>query len=354
MTKYAYFPGCSAHSTGISQTISVDYIAPRLDIELTEIPDWSCCGTSAVKLTNMDMALALPARSLAISERELPGQDVFAPCAGCFQSLKTSAEFSKESDENLAKIKRMIDMPYEASVDVVNVLDVLNTDEAKEALKANMKYRLQGIKVACYYGCALVRPEKICDPDSVENPQVMENLVKIIGGDPIDWPFKVECCGASNHITIPEAGKKLSKNIIENAVDNGADIIVTACPLCWMNLDMREDEINKKFGTNFDIPVYYITELLGAALGGNATEIGLDRHFRPAEGLLTKLVDKDAPLPETEEEKKARLRKEAAAKKAAEKKAAKAAEVAEGADADADGAADAAPATADKKDEVKA
>lgn len=314
MTKYAYFPGCSADSTGISQTISLEYVAPKLDIELTEIPDWSCCGTSAVKLTNTNMALALPARSLAISEKEMPGTDVFAPCAGCFQSLKTSNEYARENDEHMAKIRRMIDMPFEASNDVLNVLDVLNTDEARAALVANMKYRFEGVKVACYYGCALVRPEKICNPDDVENPRVMEKLVELIGGTPVEWPFKTECCGASNHITIPDAAKKMSKNIIEDAVDNGADIIVTACPLCWMNLDMREDEVNKRFGTHFDIPVYYITELLGAALGGSASDIGIDRHFRPAEGLLQKLVDKDAPRPEPENPK-AKARKKPVEKK---------------------------------------
>jgi heterodisulfide reductase subunit B2 len=294
VTKYAYFPGCSAHSTGISQTRSVEYVAPRLDIELEEIPDWNCCGTSAARLTDRYLALALPARSLALSEREIPGADVFAPCAGCFQSLKTTLKFSQENEENRATVERLIGMPYQAQADVLNVLDVFGSDEAKSALEDRLVKRFDGLKMACYYGCALVRPESICNPDDTDNPQTMEEIVKVVGGEPVDWPFKTECCGASNHITIPEAAKDMSRRIIEDAAANGADIIVTACPLCWMNLDMREDEINRRFDTEFDIPVYYLTEIIGAALGGTAAEIGIDRHFRPATRLLDHLVGPDA------------------------------------------------------------
>lgn len=289
--KYAYFPGCSANSTGISYSMSVDYMCRKLGVGLEEIPDWNCCGTSAARITDRDMALALPARSLALSEKMDPELSVFAPCAGCYSSLKTSATYAKESDENRQRLEDIIEMPYEAQADVVNILDILADPEVLEAIKTNMVKRFEGLKVASYYGCALVRPEGMCQQDSTENPMVMDNVVELIGGTPVEWSYKTECCGASNHITYPEASKPMVERIFRNAAANGADIIVTACPLCWMNLDMREAEVNKLYNREYDIPVYYVSELIGAALGGSFKELGCDKHFRPAERLFDHLQD---------------------------------------------------------------
>lgn len=292
--KYAYFPGCSASSTGISYTISTDYVARAIGLELQEIPDWNCCGTSAARLTSTDLGLGLPARSLALAEKMDSTLDVLAPCAGCYASLKGVEHFARQSDANRRYVENLIAMPYEAKGNVVSLLEALVQPEAQELITAQVKTGLRGLKVACYYGCALVRPAGICNFDDVENPQSMDDLMELVGASPVKWAFKTECCGASNQIAAPQASRPLIERIFQNAAANGAEAIVTACPLCMMNLDMREGEINKTRSDAFDIPVYYFTELLGLSFGASAKEVGADRHFHPATAIFSPRTDKQA------------------------------------------------------------
>ena len=239
MMKYAYFPGCSANTTGKSFTVSTNYVADKIGFELFEIPDWNCCGTSAAALTSPELAVALPARSLAISEREYPDLDVVAPCAGCYRSLKTSLVYARESQENLDHLRELIDRPYEAKADVVSLLEAFVADDVREAIAAKVTKKLRCLKVACYYGCAMVRPAEVCNFDDVEDPQSMEGLMELIGAEPVDWAFKTECCGAAQQMAVPVQAKPMIERIFENAQANGADCIVTSCPLCMLNLDMR-------------------------------------------------------------------------------------------------------------------
>jgi len=327
MAKYAYFPGCSAETTGKSFTVSTDYVAEKIGVELVEIPDWNCCGTSAAALTSPELAIALPARSLAISERELPGLDVVAPCAGCYRSLKTSLAYARESQDNRDKIKKIINAPYEAKADVLTLLEVLGTDEAREAIAAKVQRKLRCLKVACYYGCAMVRPTDICECDNPEDPCEMDELMELIGAEPVDWAFKTECCGAAQQMTIPVQAKPMIERIFQNAAANGADCIVTSCPLCMLNLDMREAEINKarvaRGEEPFDIPCYYFTELIGLAFGADPDEVGIDIHFHPAKRLLLQreldaleLEEAEMAAKAEEERKKAEMAAKIAAKKA--------------------------------------
>ena len=337
MMKYAYFPGCSANTTGKSFTISANYVAEKIGFEMVEIPDWNCCGTSAAALTSPELAVALPARSLAISERELPGLDVMASCAGCYRSLKTSLAYARESEANLAEVCELIDMPYEAKSDVVSLLEAFATDEAREAIADKVQRKLRCLKVACYYGCAMVRPEEVFDCSNAEDPQEMDELMALIGAEPVDWAFKTECCGAAQQMTIPVQAKPMIERIFQNAVANGADCIVTSCPLCMLNLDMREAEINKARVARglepFDIPCYYFTELIGLAMGASNEEVGIDIHFHPAQRLLLQreldaleLEEAEMAARAEEERKKAEMAAKIAAKKAekaAKEKAAK-------------------------------
>ena len=346
MMKYAYFPGCSAQTTGKSFTISTDYVAEKIGFELVEIPDWNCCGTSAAALTSPELAVALPARSLAISERVFPDLDVVASCAGCYRSLKTSLAYARESQENRDRIKKIIIAPYEAKANVVSLLEAFAGDDVKEAIADKVQRKLRCLKVACYYGCAMVRPADICECDNVEDPQEMDALMALIGAEPVDWAFKTECCGAAQQMTVPDLAKPMIERIFQNAVANGADCIVTSCPLCMLNLDMREAEINKarvERGLEpFDIPCYYFTELIGLAFGGSPQELGIDIHFHPAERLLLQreldaLELEEAEMAERaeEERKKAEMAAKIAAKKAEKAAKAKAAKLAEKAEAQA-------------------
>ncbi len=280
--RYAYFPGCSASSTGLPYTMSMEYMARQIGLELVEIDDWCCCGTSAARITDSDLGRALPARSLALSELQNPGLDVVAPCAGCYANLKAAVHFARENEENCTHLSGLIELPYEARADVKSLLEIMVQPEMIDAIASKAAASLGGMKLACYYGCAFVRPADVCEFDDPENPSSMERLLQAVGAECIDWSYKTECCGASNQIAVPRQSRGLIARIFENAVANGGEAIVTACPLCWLNLDLREAEINKQEGTSYHIPVYYVTELLALALGATSSESGLDKHFEPA------------------------------------------------------------------------
>jgi heterodisulfide reductase subunit B len=290
--RYAYFPGCSAVATGISFTLSADYVGERIGMELTEIPDWCCCGTSAALVTDGDLSFALPARSLALAEQMDPTLTVATPCAGCYSSLKSAVHYARKSEKNRHHLEDIIEMPYAASADVVSFLEIMALPENREAIASALTSSLHGLRVASYYGCALVRPPEVCKFDDPENPQSMDALMTIAGAEPVDWAFKTECCGASHQISEPKGARKLIERIFEDAAANGAEAIVTACPLCMLNLDMRERELNTQrvaVGKEpFNIPVYYFTELLGVAMGGDMKQLGIDRHFWPAEDTARK------------------------------------------------------------------
>lgn len=353
--KIANFPGCSAYTTGLAYTESFDYVAKRVGIEMVEVPDWNCCGASAGHLQSHDLGDALPARSLALSEEAYGDTPVLALCAGCYQNLRRALVHARASEERLAEINQIIQRNWKAEADVVNGVELFLDEEVAEQVKTQVKEPLNGLKVACYYGCALVRPRVLASFDDEENPTSMEQVVALTGAVPIDWHFKTECCGASHQVSVANAAKPLVERIFNNAAENGAEAIATACPLCMLNLDMREAEVNrqrkKQAKEPLDIPVYYFTELLAAAFGGSAEEIGLVRHFHPAVGVIAMAKAREPepePLsPEQEKEERKRRARELAAKKKTEKEAAEKAEPSvEGADVNST-AAPAAPVTPD-------
>jgi heterodisulfide reductase subunit B len=283
--KYAYFPGCSLDATGIEFGLSNKLVAKKLDLDLWEIPDWNCCGASAAHLTNHMLALSLPARNLAIAEKA--GMKVVAvPCAACFARCKATSEAVKSSEEMQKKISDIIEMDYQAKAEIFSLLDVIGKQIGLERIKAQVTKPLNGLKVASYYGCLLVRPPKIVQSDDPENPMTMDNIMAAIGAEPVEWSFKTECCGASHVVTKPSVGKDMIYEILKNAQINGAEAIATACPLCGLNLDMRQKQINANKGTNFNIPVFYFTELMALSFGCSGKDVGLSKHFVPAEGLI--------------------------------------------------------------------
>ncbi len=288
--EYAYFPGCTAKSTGVSYTESTAYVAERIGLQMREIEDWCCCGASAARITNEDLMHALPARSLAKSEAQYPGLDVVAPCAGCYSALKGTVHWARESEANRAHVSELIGADYRATVDVKNLLEIMVDPEIEALVVDNLQKTLGGMKLACYYGCALVRPAEVTKFENPENPTCMEHLLNAAGAECVDWAFKTECCGASNHVVSQKVARGAVERILHNAIACGAEAIVTACPLCWLNIDMREKKINSEYGTNYQIPVYYFTELLAAALGAAPDEAGLKHHFTPAVEYVTSHV----------------------------------------------------------------
>ena len=318
---FSFFPGCSYHSTGISYAQSTEYLAGVLGIEFYEIEDWNCCGASAAPTVSDDLMYALPARNLALSEDQHPYLEVVTPCTGCYAALKRAEVWTKENDVNRKRVSNLIGMNFQGRPEVRSLLEVMVRPEMIEDVVHHLQKQLGGMKIACYYGCGQVRPEQVTQSSNAENPTYMEALLNAAGAQCIDWSFKTECCGASNHVIRPKVARSATEQIFRNAQINGAECIVTSCPLCWMNLDMREEKINQEHGTDYHLPVYFFTELLALACGATPEQAGIQRHFTPAEEYaLEKLAPLPVPGSEPQEDEKARRIREAKERKAAREK----------------------------------
>ena len=256
---------------------SLRAIAGPLGVELVEVPDWSCCGATAAHNLDHHMALALSARILALAEAA--GLcDLLVPCSACYNRLASAHHEMMANEQTRKEVLATIEMRYEGKVKVMNALEMLQKVFSGAPRTFATPFAR---KVACYYGCYLVRPKQVVNFDRVEDPQSMDEILKKIGAKPIDWPHKVECCGAGLSISRTDLVAKLSGKIVEAAMKRGAEAIVTVCPMCHTNLDMRRDWIEKVAGKRYSIPVLYITQAIGLALGLDERTLGLQRHFVP-------------------------------------------------------------------------
>ncbi|MBM4045875.1 MAG: heterodisulfide reductase subunit B [Planctomycetes bacterium] len=277
--RIGYYPGCSLadHSTSREFGMSVERVSKALGLELVEIDDWCCCGATAAHATNHLLSIALPARNLALAEKA-GFKEVLAPCAACSNRL-IGADAEMRKDEHLRKeVEGIIEMPYTGGVKVINYLEAVKK-YCMDALAANVKRKLDGLKVACYYGCLLVRPPKAVQFDDPENPTSMDDIVKACGAEAVDWGFKTECCGAGFTMSNGKAVVKLVNDILGNAKACGANAIAVACPLCHVNLDLKQAAAESEYGQQYGLPVLYISEIIGLALGLPSEELGVDLHF---------------------------------------------------------------------------
>ncbi len=275
MTQYAYFPGCSLSSSGYDYHLSLKYVTQALGIDLVEMKDWVCCGASSAQTTSHLLSIALPALNLAHAERD--GFDkLIAPCLTCLSRFKTANVELERDDDLRKKIHDVFDYTYQGKVKVYHPLQVfleMGLDKIRERIRKQMK----GLKVACYYGCTLTRPPQIAQFDNVENPQSMDDIVRALGAETIDWSYKTECCGASMTLTRSELVLKLSNDILREAREAGANAIAVACPLCQRNLDARQRQVEETYQTRYGIPILYFTQLMGLAFGAYPKEVGLQK-----------------------------------------------------------------------------
>ena len=276
--KYAYFPGCSLHSTAKEYDISSRAVADSLGIELIEIPDWACCGATPAHLTLHLLSLALPVKNL-LQAKKLGNLEVTTCCAACFSRLKIANRFMQKNDEHRAKVEEIVGESYRGDVNTRHFLDVLVNVFGLKNLKERTIRQLSGLKAACYYGCLLTRPHDVTELDDLEEPHLIDDLMQAIGVETVQWPYKTECCGASFSLTRTDIVLKLSNDILQMASDEGAEAIVVACPLCQSNLDLRQGMINKKYKKDFNIPILYFTQLVGLALGIDPKKLGLEKHI---------------------------------------------------------------------------
>lgn len=283
--KIAYYPGCSLHSTGVEYDISTRKVCALIGIELVEIKDWICCGSSPAHQCNELMSLTLPAKNLSLAAQTDNLKSVCAPCASCYSRLKFAQE--KLKNEKLKKnVEKIIGSEYPEDVSVLHVLDLIVEKVGANVIKEEVVKPLSGLKVACYYGCLITRPSKITDKQNCENPTDMELVMEALGAEAVDWNLKTFCCGANFALTQTDVVLELTRKILTDADSAGAQVIAVGCPLCHVNLDTRQEQINEKFGTSFNVPIFYFTELMGLAFGIEAKDLGIFRHVLDVEDFL--------------------------------------------------------------------
>lgn len=300
MKRYAYFPGCAGETTAQSTAKANEFVFGTIGIDLIEIKDWNCCGATSAHVLSEAMGLALPARPLARAEHDWPELDVVTGCASCYARLKLTNRRVREDIQARYMVEKVIGTTYEARREILNFLDVFADDDTRKAIEGALLRRFKRLKAACYYGCLNIRPAEVTGAKDRENPTTMDEIAALTGAEPIDWGFKTECCGAAHQNDAAREARPLAARIIDNARACGADVILTACPMCQLNLEMRQKEYIRKREERRTgkaqfplvdmiaqpdpeecIPVLSITELLAIAMGAGGRRIGLDAHFVP-------------------------------------------------------------------------
>jgi len=275
MKQYAYYPGCSLESLGKNYHISALAVSGELGVELKELEDWNCCGATAYFPVDELLAYTLVSRNLAIAEKT-GLQDFVAPCSACYKNAYTTNKYLK-SDPDLAEhINYALEednLQVEGKMKVRHLIEVFIEDVGFEEIKKKVAYPLKGLRVAPYYGCQIVRPRK--DKEDVENPQFFEKLLSAIGAEPIEYASKARCCGGSLIITNRKAALDMVHKLLQDAVNSNANVIATTCPMCNVNLEVYQGQVNQEFGADFSIPVMYFTQLMGMALGIEPKRIGV-------------------------------------------------------------------------------
>jgi heterodisulfide reductase subunit B len=275
--KVGYYPGCSLSGTSRDFGESMAAVAKALDIELAEIPEWNCCGSSPAHMIDHLLSVALPVNVLLKAKKAgLP--QVMAPCAACYNRLVMARHEVATSARTKAQVERVLQAKLDDLPQVMNVIQLLAQTTDSIAAKVTSKFEET---VACYYGCLLVRPAKVTGFDQTEDPQEMDKLVAAVGGKTVAWSFKTECCGASFSLSQTSVVGRLGAKIMQDAVAHNAQAVIVACPMCHSNLDLRRGDINQRMAAPTDIPVLFITQVIGLALGIPAKQLGLHRHFVP-------------------------------------------------------------------------
>ncbi len=282
MRQYTYFPGCSCSSEGGARAYnwSIGAVSRVIEAELTELEDWNCCGSTPSGAVDELGAFCLAARDLAIAEKT--GRDMVTPCSACYVIFNRTNAYLKEYPNLKKDVDRALaagGLNYKGTVRVRHVLDVITTDFGYDAIKAKVQKGLNGLKVAPYYGCQVVRPG--FGFDDRESPQSLERLISALGGDPVPFPLKTRCCGGSLIISEEDLALDLSHKLLESASVNGAECLITVCPLCQTNLDAYQGRVNKKFRTNFNMPILFFTQLVGFAFGVDGKALGLHTNVVP-------------------------------------------------------------------------
>ncbi|MFH1566361.1 MAG: CoB--CoM heterodisulfide reductase iron-sulfur subunit B family protein [Gemmatimonadota bacterium] len=273
----SYFPGCSLHSTAQEYDASTRAVCQALGLELRELEDWNCCGSTSAHSLDTELAQLLPLRNLEIAEAA--GLDLMVPCAACYCRSKTA-------DHDFRQGAVAAPTTYTGGVQIKHILDVLADDEVVPDIARRITRPLTGLKAVCYYGCLTVRPPKVTGSRNWEDPQSMDRLVQVTGATALPWSYKTDCCGASLTLTRADVVVRLVDRLVTMAEEAGADCIVVACSMCHANLDGRQQEAAAELGRSHRMPVLYISELLGLAMGLPEARQWWGKHLTDPVGVL--------------------------------------------------------------------
>jgi heterodisulfide reductase subunit B len=275
-----YFPGCTLSTKAKNYDRSGRAVAEALGMPLEELPEWQCCGATFPLMLDDSMALIAPTRILYQAQQA--GDRVTTLCSICFNVLRRSQALLGRDEEMLDRINWFTEQDYEGDVHVAHFLEILRDevgwDEGPRSLVERVERPLTGLKVAPYYGCLLLRPYEEIGLDDPEDPHILHDLVRALGAEPVDFPYNIECCGSYLIVKEPEVPASLADDIVASARGHGADVIITACPLCQFNLDypQRETGISR---AGERVPVMYFTQLMAVALGLPEETWGLEDHY---------------------------------------------------------------------------
>lgn len=276
--KFALFPGCVLRGAASEAFLATVKVTEALGIELVEIPSWTCCGASHLQDVDDITALAVNARNLAIAESM--GLSVMTVCNTCTLELRRAKE-SLDHDEKLkAKVNAILaksGYEYKGTAEVTHLLWVLASNP--QLLEGKIVKPLTGLKVAGYYGCHLLRPPTIMNYEDSINPQSLEKVIRLLGAEPVDFDFKLKCCGFHAFWTAEKDVIKVTGQTVDSAAKAGAELLVTPCPLCQLQLDMYQPEGREATHTSAEIPILHLPQLIGLALGMSKEDLGVKRHI---------------------------------------------------------------------------
>lgn len=287
--EVGYYPGCTLHASSALYDVQSRLVFQSLGVQLKEIPDWNCCGATSAAKNDDFLAIALPARNLGLALASGFTQ-LLIPCSSCLNRMLV-AQKRLDCDLDLKReINAELSQKVLGTVRILSILEALKPFVDSHELSRKTTKKLKGLKPACYYGCLLTRfPCDVPVPDDVENPQGMESVLRELDAEPREWNYKTDCCGASASVNNREVALKLMAKIIKDATARGANCFVTTCPMCQLNLDAYQEAAAKRIDLPERLPVYFLTELIGVALGMDLQSLQLDRHFVEATGLLRRL-----------------------------------------------------------------
>lgn len=281
--KASYYPGCSLEGTAGGYNQSILSICTALNLQLEEIPDWNCCGATAAHSINHKASIELAGRTLNLAAR-LPNADMLVPCPMCFNRLKRAA--GALNQDSLSRYGIHLETPLPEIWDLANFFA---TEEMLHSMARHIKKPLEGLKVVCYYGCMANRPPEITGAADFEDPQAMDRIIQNLGATAIPWPYKTDCCGASQVLSRPDIVSHLVGKLYDMAQRVGAQAIVVSCQMCQANLDMYQGKIGADWGKQFSFPIYYFSELIGLACGVKGLQKWLSQHIADPFALLRKL-----------------------------------------------------------------